>query len=651
MPRPPVTPGDRRLAAWLPDVLGLLWVAAAVVAVLVPALAHGSSLGNFDLLSRYGLSRQPGVTVHYTGPGDQIEQMIPWTTLAWTEVHHGHLPLWNPYSGLGTPLLFNWQAAALSVPTLLGYLFPLRLAYTVVQIATLLIAGSGAYLLGRVLRLGVMGATAAATVFELSGSMTGWLGWPEAGTMAFAGWIFAAGVLVTRGRHRVGSVALLAVALAAALYGGQPETVLIAGIGLVVYLVVDQVVRARTGAVTPVRTLLDLVLAAVAGGALAAPLVLPGLQAVSGSVVRSASRYGALPPHDLVHVLVPGFEGLPVAGSRWFGNSIYPETAAAVGAVAIALGVVAVVTRWRRPEVPAWVAVALVMAALAYLHPLVSALDGATGLSYVGWHRSIITMDLALAVLGGMGLDAVVRSHGERAVRRWCALGFAAVAVVLGLVWLVSRGGLPPAEAAIRNRSFLWPAALVAGGLAVAGLLAWSQRARGRHEATTGGGRHGWWAGAVLLAGETAFLVAAGAPLVSSSPAFVSATPAEATLARIVGGATVGFSTRDCLTPPGVGIHQNANVILGVHELADYDPLTPQSLFRALRDATGRPATAQGGPLVLCPAVTTATTARRFGIGYILVPDGGRRPSGTVFVRTLAGERLYRVPGAAPATL
>ena len=86
------------LARALPHLLGLAWVAAAGVAVLVPALVHGISLGPFDQLSRYGLSRRPGVVVHYTGPGDQIEMLIPWTTLAWTQVHHGHLPLWNPYS-------------------------------------------------------------------------------------------------------------------------------------------------------------------------------------------------------------------------------------------------------------------------------------------------------------------------------------------------------------------------------------------------------------------------------------------------------------------------------------------------------------------------------------------------------------------------
>ena len=84
---------------------------AAAGAVMAPALAHGSSLGPFDIVARVGLSRQPGVSVHNPQTADLITEMIPWTSLAWTQVHHGHLPLWNPYSALGMPLAFNWQSA------------------------------------------------------------------------------------------------------------------------------------------------------------------------------------------------------------------------------------------------------------------------------------------------------------------------------------------------------------------------------------------------------------------------------------------------------------------------------------------------------------------------------------------------------------
>jgi len=153
----------------------------AAIAVLLPALVHGLSLGPFDQLSRYGLSTRPGTVVHYTGPGDQIEMLIPWTTLAWTQVHHGHLPLWNPYSGLGMPLVFNWQSASFSVPALLGYLVPVHLAFTVAEVATLLIAGSGVYVLGRVLRMGVLGAAMAATVVRAQRSFHGLVGMAQRG--------------------------------------------------------------------------------------------------------------------------------------------------------------------------------------------------------------------------------------------------------------------------------------------------------------------------------------------------------------------------------------------------------------------------------------------------------------------------------------
>ena len=157
------------------------------------ALAHGASFGSYDNLSQFGVLRQPGVVVHNFQAGDQSDQIIPWATLAWTQVHHGQLPLWNPYEALGMPLAFNWQTAALSVPSLIGYLFPLHLAFTVQVVLTLVIAGTGVYALCRVLRLGTLACVFAGTVFELSGPMLGWLGWPHAAVLSWSGWLFAVG--------------------------------------------------------------------------------------------------------------------------------------------------------------------------------------------------------------------------------------------------------------------------------------------------------------------------------------------------------------------------------------------------------------------------------------------------------------------------
>ena len=89
----------------------------------------------------------------------------------------------------------------------------------------------------------------------------------------------------------------------------------------------------------------------------------------------------------------------------------------------------------------------------------------------------------------------------------------------------------------------------------------------------------------------------------------------------------------------------------GVRELADWDPMTPEAIFRSLRASTGQPAGAVGAPLILCPAIDNATVARRYGVGFILEYAASPRPRGTVFVTTVRNEKLYRVPHAAAATL
>ena len=61
-----------------------------------------------------------------------------------------------------------------------------------------------------------------------------------------------------------------------------------------------------------------------------------------------------------------------------------------------------------------------------------------------------------------------------------------------------------------------------------------------------------------------------------------------------------------------------------------------------------------GGPLSLLnfrPDVASATVARLFGVSYVLVPHGYSGPTGSVFVDATGNEELYRIPGAAPATL
>jgi hypothetical protein len=152
----------------------------------------------------------------------------------------------------------------------------------------------------------------------------------------------------------------------------------------------------------------------------------------------------------------------------------------------------------------------------------------------------------------------------------------------------------------------------------------------------------------VLLVFETAFLVSSGAPMWSSGTQLLPTTPAEVALKDAVGSSLVGFGTPQC---PALGIRPNLNAAYSVRELGIYDPVTPLAYFSSWQVASGQSEEAYRGGNIFCPAVTTAALARRYGVAYVLEPPGSPGPVGAVFDRMIGDERLYRIPGAALATL
>jgi hypothetical protein len=629
------------------DALGLAVVAIAGILVLVPTLSHGIFFGSYDILQSSGLNKVPNVKVHNATLFDQISLFVPWTNLVWTEVHQGHLPLWNPYSALGMPLAFNWESAPLSLPDLIGYVFPVRLAYTVQVIVTLVVAGTGVYVLGKVLRLGMLGCMTAAIAFELCGPFMANLGWPLASVWSWAGWVFAGILLALRGTKRVPVIVYLAIVIAFAIYAGNPEDEALFALSAAVFALAMLVLRspALGGSGPVIRPIVDLGIAAIAGVAMGAPLILPGLQLGKGS---NRTAVGAdlfpkgLPPRELFHFIFQGFDGLPLLHSQWFGLSVYPATSAYLGVIVLVLAATAIVLRWRRPEVRSFAALTVVTGLLVFAPPLVSFLDNSIARIY--WIFALTPMALAIAVLSGVGMDVLVQCHGERRVRRVLGFGFAGMAVLIGIIWLIARRGLTPSQASLRVHSFIWPTIEVAIGLAVVWVLAKvATRPRMRVVSSAAGAV----AGSLLLLVLTGFLVASGSSLFSSSSEYPTSTPAVASLQHTIGHSLVGIGGAPTY-PQDTGIMVNANLLYDVQEFGAYDPLVPRAYFSLY----GTPISeyAEIGD-IFSPGITSTKAARLYGVGYLIEPSGLSGPKGSVFVRSLGDEELYRVPGAAAATL
>ncbi len=621
---------------------GLLWTIGAAVLVLLPALRPDVSLGPFDLLSRYGLTRMAGVTVHNAAQADQIQQFVPWMNLAWHQVHSGQLPLWNPYSVLGMPLAFNWQSGVFSVPALVGYLVPVSHAFTAMVLTRLVVAGVGVYALCRALGLSPLAAAFGGTAFELSGPMVVQAAWPHTSVTCWAGWVLLAVVGLVRGRHRLGNIALLAVTVALAVYGGHPESLVAMAVAVAVFVIVYLVVRARTDGGPVVRPLRDLVVGSVCGLGLGAPLLFPGAQLA----LLSARRYGtgvpAFPLSNIPNIVLVGLQG------KVFDTTAY------VGVIVLALAIVGAGVAWRRPVVPAFVAMVVVTALLTFFSPADQLLHLVPGGGTVTWNRAVMLMALALAVLGAFGIDALTPSKRDRAAVGWMAAAFGVLAFVL--LCLAAAGELRLADTIFTHRnSLIWPGVQTAAGLVLAGLWWWRGGGGGAHSRRRAGPFAAWGL-ALLLALETGFLLSAGMPFWSVSSGYLPSNPGITALQKSVGSSLVGFG--DCglktyVTGPTaqLGLWPDINVAYGVREFEVYDPILPESYYRAYAAiGQGHIAASLSELGIFCARIKTVQQAQVFGVRYVLEPPDRFGPLDSVPVGPVGAEELYSIPDAGDAT-
>jgi hypothetical protein len=159
--------------------------------------------------------------------------------------------------------------------------------------------------------------------------------------------------------------------------------------------------------------------------------------------------------------------------------------------------------------------------------------------------------------------------------------------------------------------------------------------------------------GGSLLMLQTVYLVIADAPVFGSTSTPFQPTPAVTALQRAVGSSLVGLGTGShagAFGGLGLGLAPDSNSDYGIHEFAVYDPITPLSFFT---DWSRSYNTSPGAESIydFIPSINEAAVARRYGVSYVLEQAGHSGPSGAVFDTRVGNEDLYRIPGAATATL
>lgn len=111
---------------------------------------------------------------------DPVRQQYPWRELAVSLEKRLELPLWNPYSFSGTPLLANHQTASFYPLNVLFFLFPFSFVWNLLILLQPLTAVIFFYTYFDNLKMNKWASILGAIAFSFSGSFVAWMEW---GTM------------------------------------------------------------------------------------------------------------------------------------------------------------------------------------------------------------------------------------------------------------------------------------------------------------------------------------------------------------------------------------------------------------------------------------------------------------------------------------
>ena len=407
-------------------------------------------------------------TASHAEMGDLLTEMYPWKVHTRRAAADGVLPLWNPFLLFGTPFAGDPQPALFYPPTLLYAFLPTPLAWSLSFLFRTVAAGLLAAMLARALGAEAPAALASGVIFAFCGWVTAFQTRPHLET---AMWL----ALVLYGVNRLSrgvvgrSVALAAVSFALPVLAGQPESAAHVTLVGVLFFAYRLAFPAEPAAPERLRFFAGFVAAGLLALALAAVQAMPTLEFI-GQLDRGLDRnWGAKPLHEIA-----AFVSRDLGSNPNSARVPIPEGAAYAGMLTLLLAPLALMHRNRRD-------------AIFFLALLAGALSIVYGRGPVYWlalhtpvlrgipnWRLLVVADLALAVLGGLGLSALGEElrAGRRPGSRWWLLAlpaFAGAAAGIGAILVRGRVGFRP-HPFVSLQTIRGPASS-AGVLLAAGLL------------------------------------------------------------------------------------------------------------------------------------------------------------------------------------
>lgn len=287
--------------------------------------------------------------------GTPSMQFVPWWVQGWRTVFSGELPLWNPYLGMGAPLLANYQSGFFYPPYwIYGLLYMMGGAQAIasgigfVIVIHLIWAAIGMIKVTKLFQFPPYVQVVCALSFSLSGYIISRASFLSiVSTIAWFPWLFAYVTSIVIRRQK-GDVYKLSLITGMMLLAGHAQTAWYAMVfsGIWGIFVIFLGLPTRLTFKEYVDKLLRLASGAFLGVALSAIQLIPTAEYLLQSQRSSAVDYEfamtySFWPWRLLGFIAPDMFGNPAFGNYWgYGN--YWEDAVYIGMIPFIWGVIAI---------------------------------------------------------------------------------------------------------------------------------------------------------------------------------------------------------------------------------------------------------------------------------------------------------------------
>ncbi len=270
-------------------------------------------MNNFDPWNEYDLSTGP---VKNSAAPDVITQIYPWKRLVIDTLKEGAFPLWNPYSFSGTPLLANYQSAALSPLNLLYFILPFEDGWSISILLQPLLAGIFTFFYLRTVNRSLEASAFGGVAFMFCGFITSWMLY---GTLGFAILYLPLALFAIEKFYQTKKwqyFSLLSVSIPLSFFSGHFQTSLYFLLFLCIYILFKSITSKKD-----LKLFLLNISAVLFGLMLSLPQLLPSIEFYLNSSRSSTFLITEIIPWKYIPTLfAPDFFGNPVTRNDWFGH-------------------------------------------------------------------------------------------------------------------------------------------------------------------------------------------------------------------------------------------------------------------------------------------------------------------------------------------